>query len=159
MKLNASARIMPDWSRKLLYLHKNSEKQNSDANLQSQFSHVFPPVWGRHVHDSWDNPSSENETKADPRSVLRVAHFVIHLNKASASRRGAPDSRITVRLHRHSGTWSQPSLSCFFSFLSPSPSACLCWPPSVSVPSGDFLYCNSVADRCSSKSSSCTPIN
>lgn len=66
MELNASARIMPDWSRKLLYLHKNSEKQNSDANLQSQFSHVFPSVWGRHVHDSWDNPSSENETEAAP---------------------------------------------------------------------------------------------
>lgn len=35
-----------------LYLHKNSEQQNSDANLQSQFSHVFPAVWGRHIHDS-----------------------------------------------------------------------------------------------------------
>ena len=35
-----------------LYLHKNSEKQNSDANLQSQFTHVFPAVRRRHVHDS-----------------------------------------------------------------------------------------------------------
>lgn len=53
----------PEWhrNRKLgcltRYLHKNSEKKNSDADLQRQLPHVFPAVWWRHVHDSEINPS------------------------------------------------------------------------------------------------------
>lgn len=32
------------------YLHKNSEEQHSYGNLQRQITHVFPSVWGRHLH-------------------------------------------------------------------------------------------------------------
>lgn len=39
-------------SRSRFYSHKNSEKKNSDSDLQRQFAHVFPAVGGRHIHGS-----------------------------------------------------------------------------------------------------------
>lgn len=66
--------FLRELSRWSLYLHENSEKQNSDANLQSQFSHVFPAVWRRHVHDS-ETIRQLKQKKGGPGQFWRLFHF------------------------------------------------------------------------------------
>lgn len=137
------------------YLHKNSEKKNSDADLQRQLSHVFPAVWRRHVHDSEINPSNETKRIKDKtggqissgRGGGGSSLLLIHLNK---KKRALPDAVLPNRTCRappsRLGHLKQPFVSS-----SPVSNDLLQSPRAIFFSSSSSSSsCNSINDSCSS---------
>lgn len=96
------------WLSCLDYLHENSEKQNSDPDLQRQLSQFLPAVGGCRVHDSEINPSNETQESESAQGQFHSA--VIHLNKEGAWTHRCSLITHGARLHLTSVTWR--SLSC-----------------------------------------------
>ncbi|CAB1427735.1 unnamed protein product [Pleuronectes platessa] len=128
------------------YSHKNSEEQNSDTNLQSQFSHVFPAVWRRHVHASQIiRVLTRNEGGSG--NFWMILTLYSTLTKPARSTSGCSLITDAARLHRDSAKLKQSALRLLLLLLLLA-GARLRSSASVSGTSGDFLfYCNCVADN------------
>lgn len=89
------------------YSHENSEKQNSDADLQRQLSQVLPAVGGCRVHGSEINPTNETQQSESDQGLFQSA--VIQLNKEGAWTHRCSLITHGARLHRTFVTWRSVS--------------------------------------------------